>query len=152
VVTILAEPIKNDLHILDWQIGLMTGFAFAVFYTVLGLPIARLAETVQPGLDHRRRPLTVWSGFTIACGSAANFVQLILARVGVRCRRGRLHADLPLPDHRLCAQGQARLGPGVLLDRHPPGGLLGTSLGGIMSDAFGMAHQPSSWRACRAWS
>ena len=45
IVTILAEPIKNDLGLADWQLGLMTGLAFAVFYTVLGLPIARLAES-----------------------------------------------------------------------------------------------------------
>jgi len=41
VVSILAEPIKRDLHLADWQLGLMTGLAFAVLYTVLGLPIAR---------------------------------------------------------------------------------------------------------------
>jgi hypothetical protein len=44
VVSILAEPIKRDLHLADWQLGLMTGLAFAVLYTVLGLPIARVAE------------------------------------------------------------------------------------------------------------
>ncbi len=42
-VTILAEPIKNDLGLNDTQIGLMTGLAFAIFYTVLGIPLARLA-------------------------------------------------------------------------------------------------------------
>ena len=41
VVSILAEPIKNDLKLADWQLGLMTGFAFAFLYTLLGLPIAR---------------------------------------------------------------------------------------------------------------
>jgi len=44
VVHILAEPIKNDLHLHDWQLGLLTGLAFGVLYTFLGLPIARLAE------------------------------------------------------------------------------------------------------------
>ncbi len=44
IVTILAEPIKNDLGLNDTQIGLMTGLAFAIFYTVLGIPIARLAD------------------------------------------------------------------------------------------------------------
>jgi len=82
IVTILAEPIKRDLGIADWQLGLMTGTAFAVFYCTLGIPIARLAE-------HRSRPwiiglsLAVWSGFTALCGMAQNFWQLVLARVGV---------------------------------------------------------------------
>ena len=63
VVSILAEPIKQDLHLADWQLGLMTGLAFAVLYTVLGLPIARVAERGD-------RPLiiagavAVWSAFT----------------------------------------------------------------------------------------
>ena len=60
VINILAEPIKNELGLLDWQIGAMSGFAFAIFYTLLGLPIARLAE-------HGHRPyiisaaLAIWS-------------------------------------------------------------------------------------------
>src|SRR5262245_12926351 len=63
VVNILAEPIKNELGLADWQLGLMSGLAFAVFYTFLGIPIARLAE-------RRHRPIIIgasvaaWSGFT----------------------------------------------------------------------------------------
>lgn len=44
IVNILAEPIAKDLNLSDTQIGLMTGIAFALFYTVLGLPIARYAD------------------------------------------------------------------------------------------------------------
>ena len=44
IVTILAEPIKQELDLKDWQLGMMTGLAFAIFYTVLGIPIARHAE------------------------------------------------------------------------------------------------------------
>src|SRR5690606_31840542 len=74
IVTILAEPIKRDLQIADWQLGLMTGTAFALFYCTLGIPIARLAE-------RRNRPwiiglsLAAWSGFTALCGLAQNFWQ-----------------------------------------------------------------------------
>ena len=81
-MTILAEPIRNDLGLKDWQLGMMTGFAFALLYTVMGIPIARSAERAN-------RPLiiatatAVWSLFTIFCGMVTNFVQLILARVGV---------------------------------------------------------------------
>ena len=63
VINILAEPIKTELGLMDWQLGLLTGLAFAIFYTLLGLPIAQLAE-------RRNRPaiiavsLTVWSLMT----------------------------------------------------------------------------------------
>jgi MFS family permease len=68
IVTILAEPIKRDLDLADWQLGLMTGTAFAIFYCTLGIPIARLAE-------RRNRPwiiglsLAAWSGFTALCAA-----------------------------------------------------------------------------------
>ena len=44
IVSILAEPIKNDLKLSDTQLGLMTGLAFALFYVSLGIPIARYAD------------------------------------------------------------------------------------------------------------
>ena len=71
IVSILAEPIKNDLNLKDWHIGLMSGFAFALFYCFLGLPIARLAESFNR-VWIIGGSLAVWSGFTIACGSAGN--------------------------------------------------------------------------------
>lgn len=82
MMAILAEPIKQDLNLTDTQIGLMTGFSFALFYTTLGVPIALLA-------DRWHRPkiiglsLAIWSGFTILCGMALNFTLLFAARVGV---------------------------------------------------------------------
>ena len=82
VLIILTEPIKQDLGLRDWQIGMLTGPAFAFFYAILGLPIARLADR-----SHRVNILSiamvVWSGMTILCGRAADFAQLALARVGV---------------------------------------------------------------------
>jgi MFS transporter, Spinster family, sphingosine-1-phosphate transporter len=62
IVGILAEPIKRDLNLSDTQIGLMTGLAFALFYTLLGLPIARYAD--RPGSDRIRLisvSLVIWS-------------------------------------------------------------------------------------------
>ena len=44
VINIVAEPIKRELDLADWQLGVMSGIAFAALYTVLGLPVARLAE------------------------------------------------------------------------------------------------------------
>ncbi|MEM8935885.1 MAG: MFS transporter [Pseudomonadota bacterium] len=82
IVGILATPIKEDLGLNDTQLSLMGGLAFALFYTVLGIPIAMLA-------DRKSRTwimtiaLAVWSGMTALCGLAQNFGQLFAARLGV---------------------------------------------------------------------
>jgi len=82
IIVLLIEPIKRDLGLSDTQISLLYGFAFAVFYTFLGVPIARLA-------DRRSRRVIVaigvafWSLMTALCGASKNFVQLFAARVGV---------------------------------------------------------------------
>jgi MFS family permease len=82
IVNTLGQPIKVDLGISDSQLGLLQGFAFAIFYTVLGLPIGRLAE-------HKSRVnvltvcLVLWSGMTALCGVATSFIQLLMFRFGV---------------------------------------------------------------------
>ena len=82
IVGILAVPIKAELGLSDTQLGLMGGLAFALFYTLLGIPIAMLADR-----SNRTRIITValvlWSAMTAVCGLAQNFVQLFLARLGV---------------------------------------------------------------------
>lgn len=82
VVNILAESIKRDLQISDTQLGLLTGTAFGLFYSTLGVPIARLADRYS-----RVRiiaiALAVWSALTAACGFAQNYAQLFLMRLGV---------------------------------------------------------------------
>ena len=82
IVGILAVPIKADLGLTDTQLGLMGGLAFALFYTLLGIPIAMLADR-----SNRTTIMTValviWSAMTALCGFAQNFLQLFLARLGV---------------------------------------------------------------------
>ncbi len=82
IVALLIEPIRADLEISDTQFSLIHGLAFAIFYAVMGLPIARLADT-------KSRPviiaigIAVWSVATAVCGTAKNFWQLFAARMGV---------------------------------------------------------------------
>ena len=82
ILSILMEPIKADLGLSDTQLGLMTGFAFALFYATLGIPIARLADK-----GNRRNliagALTIWSAMTAMSGLAQNFWHLLIARIGV---------------------------------------------------------------------
>ncbi|HEX5648312.1 MAG TPA: MFS transporter [Steroidobacteraceae bacterium] len=82
IVGILAIPIKADLGLTDTQLGLMGGLAFALFYTLLGIPIAMLADRANRTVI-MSIALVVWSAMTAVCGFAQNFTQLFLARLGV---------------------------------------------------------------------
>lgn len=136
VINILAEPIKNELGLLDWQLGAMSGLAFAVFYTLLGLPIARYAER-----GNRPRiiavALALWSGFTALCGLAQNFVQLVLFRIGV----GIGEAGCTPPAHSLITDYVPKEKRASALAFYsmgtPLGSLVGMALGGVIADAYG---------------
>ncbi len=82
VFAALAEAVKRDLAITDFQLGLLQGFGFALFYSVLGLPIARLAER-RSRVTIISVAVAIWSVFAGLCGMAAGFVQFLLCRVGV---------------------------------------------------------------------
>jgi MFS family permease len=82
IVGILAVPIKAELRLSDSQLGLMGGLAFALFYTFLGIPIARLADKVsRTGI--MTAALALWSVMTAVCGLTHSFAQLFMARMGV---------------------------------------------------------------------
>jgi len=82
VINVLAQFIIDDLQISDGQFGMLSGLAFALIYTTLGIPIARLAD-----ISNRRNiiaiSITIWSIMTALCGAANNFFQLFMARFGV---------------------------------------------------------------------
>jgi MFS family permease len=82
LLVILQESIKKELHLSDTQLGLLSGFTFAIFYVTLGIPIARFADK-----GNRRNIVTLslglWSVMTAFSGLARNFIQLLLARIGV---------------------------------------------------------------------
>ena len=74
----------------------MGGLAFALLYTLLGIPIARLADRVnRTGI--MTAALALWSLMTAVCGITQNFVQLFLARVGVGVRLKRAGWRPPIP-------------------------------------------------------
>ena len=82
IISILAIPIRDELGLTDRQLGLLGGLAVAFLYSTLGVPIAWLADRANRTWIITGA-LTLWSGFTAACGFATNFWQLFLARVGV---------------------------------------------------------------------
>ena len=138
IVAILAQPIANDLGLNDTEIGLMTGLAFALFYTSLGIPIARYCD--RPGTNRVwviAACLAVWSVMTAVCGAAQNFAQIFLARIGVGIGEAggtppahSLIAEIVPPEKRASALSLYQLGP-------PIGGLIGMVLGGLLADAVG---------------
>lgn len=139
VLVILAQPIKLEFGLKDWQIGFLTGTAFALFYATLGMPIARLADR-----SHRVNiiaiSLTLWSAMTAVCAATTSFVQLAFARVGVGIgEAGGSPPALSLISsyfdrgQRATAMGVYSLGPTV-------GILLGFVVGGWVNARYG-------WRA-----
>ena len=82
ILAILLEDIKADLLLNDTQLGLLSGFAFALFYATLGIPVAALADRMNR-VNIISIALALWSAMTAVCGLAQNFTQLLLARIGV---------------------------------------------------------------------
>ena len=118
IIALLVEPLKADLGLSDTDLGLLQGFAFAIFYALVGLPIGRWADR------YSRRAIIgigifLWSLMTAACGLARSFMELFLARVGV-------------------GVGEAALSPAaysMIADYFPPR-QLGRAIGVFQSGAF----------------
>lgn len=136
IINILAESIKRDLRITDTQLGLLTGTAFGLFYAVLGIPIARLADRTN-----RVTVLSVslfgWSLFTGICGLAAGFTQLLLARLGVGIGEagGTPASQSLLSDH--FPQDRRASALAVFSVGLPLGTALGFAAGGLLDGTVG---------------
>jgi MFS family permease len=138
IVSIIGQPMKESLGISDAQLGLLGGAAFAILYTVLGIPIARLAERFSR-VNIMAICITVWSAFTALCGLAPNFGVLFLMRVGVGIGEAgcsppaqSLISDYYEPKRRASALAVYAFGI-------PLGGMLGAMFGGVIA-------QYLSWR------
>jgi predicted MFS family arabinose efflux permease len=136
VLAVLLEPIKRELGVSDTAMGLLSGLAFALFYTTAGVPIARLADR-----GTRRNVIVlgviVWSAMTAACGLARNFVQLAAARVGVGVGEASLSpaahsliSDYFPPERRATALAIFNIGGNV-------GVMIGFIAGGWIGETFG---------------
>lgn len=136
LLSILQESIKVDLGLSDTQLGLLTGFAFAVFYVIAGIPMARWADR-----SSRRNVISIsiglWSLMTALSGMANNFVQLLLARIGVGIGESgcsppahSMISDMYPPEQRATALSFYSIGINI-------GIMLGFLLGGIINQYFG---------------
>ena len=136
LVSILIEPIKLEFGVSDTLIGLLSGVAFALFYTVFGLPLGRLSDRIG------RKPVVAlacvaWSLMTMLCGVATSFTMLLLFRIGVAIGEAggsapsvAMVSDLYPPSHRSRALAVFLMGPAL-------GAVFGLGMGGWIADAYG---------------
>lgn len=136
LLVILQESIKNDLMLSDTQLGLLTGFAFALFYVLAGIPIASWADR-----SNRRNIISlavgIWSSMTAISGLSVNYIQLLLARIGVGVGEAggtppahSMISDIYPPEKRGTAMALYSVGINI-------GIMFGFFLGGILNEYFG---------------
>ncbi|WP_439106145.1 spinster family MFS transporter [Congregibacter sp.] len=136
LLAILQESIKADLNLSDSQLGLLTGFAFAIFYVTAGIPIARWADR-----GNRRNivslSLFIWSFMTALSGFVQNYTHLLLARIGVGIGEAggsppshSIISDIFPADRRATAIGFYSMGVSI-------GILFGFLAGGWLNEFFG---------------
>src|SRR5215203_5688999 len=80
LIILLLQPIKDDLHLSDTQLGFLTGIAFGLFYATLGLPIARWADRGNR-VTITSMAIGLWGLTVMACVFVTSFMQLVFARV-----------------------------------------------------------------------
>ncbi len=136
LLAILQEAIKTELSLSDSQLGLLTGFAFAIFYVTAGIPIARWADRGNRR-DIVALSLTIWSGMTALSGFVQNYFQLLMARIGVGVGEAggsppshSIISDIFPPTRRATAIGFYSMGVNI-------GILFGFLAGGWLNEFFG---------------
>jgi MFS family permease len=136
IVGILAVPIKAELSLSDTQLSLMGGLAFALFYTLLGIPIAWMADR-KSRVWIMTIALALWSAMTAACGLAQNFWHLFLARLGVGVgEAGGVAPAYSLISDYFPPQQRARA-LSIYSFGIPIGSALGIVLGGVLTSVLG---------------
>jgi predicted MFS family arabinose efflux permease len=138
ILVILQESIKADMALSDAQLGLLTGFAFAIFYVSVGIPIARWAD-----VGNRKNivagAVAIWSGMTALSGLTQNFYQLLLARIGV----GIGEAGGSPPSHSILSDYYPAKERGRAMAIYSTGVYLGILIGFIVG---GWVNEHYGWR------
>jgi MFS family permease len=140
VISVLLEPIKQEFHVSDTMLGLLSGLCFSLLYSVVALPVARWVDR-----GNRRTVialgLTAWSAMTVFCGMAGSFSQLALARLGVGATEsGAMPAAQSLVVDYFPVEQRATALATLTTAAVSVGYLLAICLGGLITAAYG-------WRA-----
>jgi predicted MFS family arabinose efflux permease len=138
LIGVVAQPIIDEFKLKDWQFGLLSGFGFALMYTIAGIPIARLAERYNR-VKIIAASVVIWSAMTALCGIAGSFLALLVFRIGV----GIGEAGCTPPAN------------SIIADYFPPRSraralatyAMGVTLGSVLANLFGgPIAQAFSWR------
>jgi len=139
LLSILAKPIQDELQVTDGQLGLIGGLYFALFYCIISIPVGWLADKTNR-VKVLSAACALWSAATMACGLAANYPQLVLARmtVGIGEAGGvppsyAIISDYFPPGRRATALSIFNLGP-------PVGAALGVAFGASIAASFSWRH------------
>ena len=136
VISVLIEPIKMEFGVSDTMMGLLTGVAFALFYTAFGFPVGRLSDRIG------RKPVIaiaciVWSILTMLSGVVTSFLWLAVLRIGVAMGEAggsapsiAMISELYPPRQRSRALAVFGLGPAL-------GAVLGIGFGGVLAEMYG---------------
>ncbi|MET3473456.1 putative MFS family arabinose efflux permease [Novosphingobium sp. 1529] len=139
IIAILFEPIRKEFALQDWQLGLLSGFGFTLFYSFGSIVIARRAER-RNRVGILALAVAGWSAMTMVCALAGSYVQLLAARMGV----GLTEAGCQPSCHALIADlfsaRERPLAMGVFAAGSVSGLLVSFPLGGLIAQAYG-------WRA-----
>ncbi|MFA7553449.1 MAG: MFS transporter [Spongiibacteraceae bacterium] len=132
----VGEAVKKDLGLSDLQLGLLGGLAFAAFYTLFGLPLARISERVNR-VGVIAVCVAVWSAMTALCGTATAYWQLLLFRMGVGVGEAgftptvvSLISDYFPPNRRATAYS-------IIILAVPISSFIAASLGGWVAENYG---------------
>ncbi|MDB5685603.1 MAG: hypothetical protein JWR77_192 [Rhizorhabdus sp.] len=139
VIGIVQEPIKLEFGLSDFQLGLLGGPAFAILYSLMTIPIARIADRANR-IAIVSIALGVWSALTATCGLASSYVQLLMARIGISM--GEAGAAAPSLSYISDLFPPARRGTAMAIFAigGPLGALMATVIGGRIAQDHG-------WRA-----
>jgi MFS family permease len=135
---ILLQPIKQELHLSDAALGLLTGPAFAFFYSFLGVPIARLADRWSR-VNVLAVSIALWTAATALCGAAYNYVSLFV----FRCTTGIGEAGGSPPSHSLISDYFAGSKRATALAVYAMAVPVGTAIGNVVA---GNTNVTLGWR------
>jgi predicted MFS family arabinose efflux permease len=139
VISTLGEAIKRDLELTDFQLGILGGLSFAILYSTIGLPIARLAER-KSRINIISASIALFSAATVLCGMAASFWHLFLLRVGV----GIGEAGVQAPVVSLLTDHFRRERRGTVMTIMKLGSPVGSVVGALAAGWIGTQY---GWRA-----
>src|ERR1700743_3056989 len=90
IINVLLQPIKDEFHLKDWQLGMMTGLGFALFYNAVGSATARFIDGGAIRRNIIAGGLALWSVATALCGITQNSWQLLIFRAAIRVGEGNV--------------------------------------------------------------